>query len=176
MPYTQEPQPLQSERVMTELDVFEKIFDEIFFEQLVRETNSNAHDLLNKREKPGRLENWYDVNVPEMTIFIAMILWMGINVMRTIDHYFMQHKFFKNEYMQNLMSGKRFTNILSILRYSPHHNSVDTSQKIKPLVKYCQNKWKSLFQSRENILIDESIASFKGRIKYKQFCKDKKKK
>ncbi len=33
-----------------------------------------------------------------------------------------------------------------------------------------------MFQMGENIVIDESIASFKGRVKYKKYCCDKKNK
>ena len=45
--------------------------------------------------------------------------------------------------------------------------------KIKPFIKYCRSKWKFLFSLGENIVIYESIACFKGRLIYKQYCKDK---
>ena len=44
---------------------------------------------------------------------------MEISVLPTIDHYFMKNELFRNDFMQNVMSGKHLTRILSMLRFSP---------------------------------------------------------
>ena len=164
---------------MTELDVFEKFFDDTFFENLKEETNKYNNHTAAKKDKLGRLEYWKDVSINELKLFFGIILWMGVLVLPTIEHYFTKHPFFRNDFIQNLMSGRRFTNILAMLHLTDNAKNIsnqDKIWKIRPIIKHFREKWRSLFQLGENIVIDESIASYKGRLGFKQYAKDKKKK
>ena len=69
-----EPMTLNSDKIMTELDVFEKFFDDSFFETLCENTNKYCDDMKKQKAKVGRLENWKDVTVLVMKIFFALIL------------------------------------------------------------------------------------------------------
>ena len=177
--YKLETMPLKSDRIMTELDVFEKFFDDTFFEHLKEETNRYYNQTAAKKDKLGRLEYWKDVSINELKLFFGIILWMGVLVLPTIEHYFTKHPFFRNDFIQNLMSGRRFTNILAMLHLTDNAKNIsnqDKIWKIRPIIKHFREKWRSLFQLGENIVIDESIASYKGRLGFKQYAKDKKKK
>ena len=84
--------PLKSDRIMTELDVFEKFFDDTFFEHLKEETNRYYNQTAAKKDKLGRLEYWKDVSINELILVFVIVLWMGYQP--TIVHYFTKHPFF----------------------------------------------------------------------------------
>ena len=57
----------------------------------------------------------------------------------------------------------------------PNINQNNKTEKIDELLLYINKKWKSMYPYTQHITIDESMASYKGSISFKQNNKDKNK-
>ena len=58
---------------------------------------------------------------------------------------------------------------------TPNINQNDNTEKINELLLYINKKWKSMYPYTQHITIDKSMASYKGKISFKQYNKDKNK-
>lgn len=73
------------------------------------------------------------------------------------------------------MARNRYINILSMLHFSTltPANDEDTLYKLKPMIDHLRSVFKEKFTPFQNLCIDESLVSFKGRLRFKQFIPSK---
>ena len=114
------------------------------------------------------------------------MIFMGLVEVPTLAEYWQDDGFFGQDFLRDSgMSKTRFMNILTALHLCDfeldRQNELKKSRKepydplfkLKPLMNDLQLACKAYFVPRRNIPIDERMVAFKGRIRMKQYIKDK---
>ena len=77
-------------------------------------------------------------------------------------------------YFHDVMPKNRFLDIFWMLHlpseFGPLPRRMD---KIQPLLSRLLSAFQSHFYPAQNVCVDETMVGFKGRVKFKQYCKDK---
>ena len=78
---------------------------------------------------------------------------------------------FRNENISTIMSSRRFELLLKFFHISspPDQPSPDKLQKIRPLLDTVVKNFKAAYVPSQNLSIDESMISFKGRLSWVQY-------
>lgn len=155
------------------IEYFKKYCNDELLQLMVRETNRNATQVLNKirLNRSSRLRAWQPTNIDEMNKFIGLLLWMGLHPLPRISDYWSTKVIYKNNVAPKVMSRNRFQLILRFW----HFNNNDTLQqdgrlgKIAPLVSHLNNMFKLMKSPDEEMVIDESMVPFRGRLVFKQY-------
>ncbi|GFY54331.1 piggyBac transposable element-derived protein 4 [Trichonephila inaurata madagascariensis] len=106
-------------------------FSEDFLNFLVDQTNLYASQEINKQRplrKVSRLSTWTDTNVPEMKVFLGLLLKMGPCNLPTIQHYWNTSEFYNFPFWRSFMSRNRFQLILRLLHFAD--NTVETNYRL----------------------------------------------
>ncbi|XP_064092990.1 piggyBac transposable element-derived protein 4-like [Macrobrachium nipponense] len=145
-------------------------------------TNTRAayffRDNPRKTKKNFMGKKWTDVTVEEMYIFFALQLLMGITKLPRISDYWSQSLLCTGPpVFTTVMSRNRFSQILRFLRFS-HPDNVQPSQpmtRIQTFVDMVREKSMNVFSPGENFAVDESLLLYKGRLRFRQYIKTKRK-
>ncbi|KAL0830077.1 hypothetical protein ABMA28_003534 [Loxostege sticticalis] len=147
------------------LDVFRKFFDDELMGLIVTQTNHYANIFLASTElkSQARMQKWQPVSMEEMWIFLAILMWQGLNPMpcQINNFYFYFYFYFYN----------RFLLIKKCLHFSDNEQmsqSADPDQKklfkIKPVLDHLEKKFSELYYPRQEIALDESLLLWKDRL------------
>ncbi|XP_064116750.1 piggyBac transposable element-derived protein 4-like [Macrobrachium nipponense] len=145
-------------------------------------TNTRAayffRDNPEKTKKNFMGKKWNDVTVEEMYIFFALQLLMGITKLPRISDYWSQSLLCTGPpVFTTVMSRNRFSQILRFLRFS-HPDNVQPSQpmtRIQTFFDMVREKSMNVFSPGENFAVDESLLLYKGRLRFRQYIKTKRK-
>lgn len=91
------------------------------------------------------------MEVPELKIFFATQIVLGINHTKDVRKAFSQNPFFANYGVQKILSGRRFVEIKNNLFF-------DTTFFLKEI----QENWRRVWNISASICFDETIIPFKG--------------
>jgi hypothetical protein len=170
--------PSIGDRVVTSaLDYFQMFFDDDIMCKIVSETNRNAEDYI--ASKPlktyARANEWKELTVAELWIYLALVFLMGIIDKPTVASYWSRRKSLQTPFFGDFMSANRFLLITKFLHFA---NESDLDQeshpcwklrKIWPIYEFLQEKFSSLFQPGHKVSIDESLMLHKGNLGWKQY-------
>lgn len=134
-------------------DILSLFLTDEFFHILVEQTNLYAAQ--HKRNNPNlpphsRAHEWFDTTRPEMKQFIALSLLMGIVVKPGISDYWSTSPLLKGSIFNSVMSRNRFQSILQFLHFAnnsqfdPNDPDRDRLYKVRPVVDYLVNKFKTV--------------------------------
>ena len=122
---------------------------------------------------PRSLYNtWKPVTLDEMKAFIGLIINMGIVQLQDIKDYWSHHETLDLHLFRNVMTRDRFSQIFNML----HVGDIDGSRKrhkIQPLLDKLLPNIQKLLIPQRHLSINEAMISFKGRVGFKQYIKDK---
>ncbi|XP_033361397.1 piggyBac transposable element-derived protein 4-like [Bombus vosnesenskii] len=148
------------------LNLFFITFDNKFWEILVTETNRFAdqtiHDELKKRYVD---DTWYPVTLDEIKAYYALCILMDQVKKSNIQLYWTKRAVLETPIFRQTMPFMRF------LHFSDNEtdDSKDRLRKIRPVINFCNQKFKEIYTPNEYVSIDESLMKYKGRLAYKQF-------
>ena len=159
-------------------DILSLFLTDEFFDILVEQTNLYAAQY--KRNNPNlpphsRAHEWFDTTRPEMKQFIALSLLMGIVVKPGISDYWSTSPLLKGSIFNSVMSRNRFQSILQFLHFAdnsqfdPNDPDRDRLYKVRPVVDYLVNKFKTVYIPEDHISIDEELLLWKGNLSFKQY-------
>ena len=153
------------------------LIDEEVIEFMVRETNRNAHQVIAKESatQDSRLNSWSDTDNVEMTRFLGLLCYMGIVKMPSIDSYWRTSAMFRNCVAPQTMTRNRFQLLLRMWHFSNNEDAPENERtfKIKEFMQLVLSKFIAAKIPDENIVIDESMILFRGRLKFRQYMPGK---
>ncbi|CAH2003354.1 unnamed protein product [Acanthoscelides obtectus] len=164
----------------TPLDFYNLFLDDEIMDLIVSNTNLYATQELCKliaREEittGSRYNAWTDTNREEMKIFIAFLLWMGLDRKPEIRDYWKKHILYKND-VSCYISRNRFELLLGFIHFADNEMASPDNRlyKIEHLLRLLNNKFSIMFEPGEKITIDESMIPFRGRVKFRQYIPSK---
>lgn len=162
---------------VTPLDVFNLLVDEDILRLIVTETNRFAEQLLvsKRKTKHARHNKWTPTTVDEIKKFLGLTMWMGLVRLSSLADYWANQGIYKQYIPSTIMSRNRYQMLLSML----HFNNNETIQKgdrlakIEPLCTVLERKFKELFFPGEDIVIDETLVPWRGRLIFRQYIPNK---
>lgn len=149
-----------------EIDYFFNLFTEDIAECIILESNRFA---LQRQEK-----KWKDLDLPEFYIFISITMLMSRNKKLSINEYWSKNVLLWSPIFGKLMSRDRYLEILRNIHFS--NNETPENQKlfkVGSILKKFKDNFKAAFYPFQNLVIDESMVLFKGRLMFKQYIKTK---
>ena len=158
----------------TFLNVFNLLVDDDVISLIVTETNRFA-DQSKRHTKYARQNKWTPTTDEEIKKFLGLTMWMGLVRLSSIPDYWSNQGIYKQHIPSTIMSRNRYQMLLSML----HFNNNETIQKgdrlakIQPLVSMLERKFKELFFPGEDIVIDETLVPWRGRLIFRQYIPNK---
>ena len=154
--------------------------DDEVLQHLVDQTNIYASQTTAKRIRNGSLtaharhRKWNATTKDESKTFLGFLLWMGLNRKSTIGSYWSQSPLYKNE-IAGKMSRNRFELLLNCIHFSDNEELEDGNRlwKIQPLVDLLLRKYKAVYSPGVDVVIDETLIPWRGRLKFRQYTPNK---
>ncbi|CAL7934534.1 unnamed protein product [Xylocopa violacea] len=159
-------------RSKRELDFFYIMFDNVFWDNIVQETNRYAEQTISyKHKRKGINETWIPVDCNEIKIYFALCIIMAQVRKPKIQMNWSKRAIIETPIFRKSMSLKRFLQITRFLHFVNNDatDNRDKLRKVRPVINYFNKKFKEVYEMEENIVIDESLMKFKGRMSYRQF-------
>lgn len=175
---TVDPQINVSENIKTILDCYKLFVNDEVLDLIVVETNRFAQQKLSSQQKPkSRINKWQPTDKQEIQNFFSIILTMGLVVQPKMNLYWSKDPMFHNKYIASLMPRDRFLLILNCIHFSNNQEQGDQRNnrtfKIQALLGKLLNNFKSVLTPGKNVVIDESMVPFRGRLLFRQYIPNK---
>lgn len=163
---------------MTPLEAFQLFMSEDLFQLIVTETNRYAESVIRNMpniSRSSRMSKWTDTNLEEMGRFFGITIWMGLCKRSILAKYWSTDPLYKNM-VSKTMSRNRFEIILRMLHFSDNSlaKSNDRQAKIRPLLFVLEQNFQSVYTLGPEIVIDETMVPWRGRLLFKQYIPGKK--
>lgn len=155
-----------------ELDFFNIIFDNVFWDNIVQETNRYAEEITNCTHKRRIIdETWMPIDRDEIKVYFALCIIMAQVKKPKIQMNWSKRAIIETPIFRKCMPLRRFLQITRFLHFANNHASDnrDKLRKVKSVINYFNEKFKDVYVMEEDIAIDESLMKFKGRMSCKQF-------
>lgn len=154
------------------IDYFSLFFNNDFLQYICDETNHFANKRKSEALSPrSRLRKWNDITVDVLKAFLGTIINMGLIPLHSIETYFSTTWTNRIPFFSNVFSKDEFLNIF----WNIHFNHADEQQKrkpgflIRPIVDHMKSKCQLFYQPRNNVAVDESTISFKGKVSFRVY-------
>lgn len=141
------------------------------------ETNSFAEkhekklDSSSTSDSPGS-SKFSPVSSDEVRLFFGLIILMSIVKKPDLKMYFSTNDMIATPFFNKVISRRRFLKILQYLHFTSDE-SAKKLQKLKPVIEILNKKFKTAYVPEQNISIDESLFSWKGRLGFRQYVPSK---
>ena len=113
----------------------------------------------------SRANAWFDTSRGEMKTFIALFLLMGIVGKPEISNYWSTDPLLKGSVFNSVMPRHRFQSIHQFLHFAvtqyPNNPNRDRLYKVRHLVEFLVNKFKTVYIPDQHISIDEELLLWK---------------
>ncbi|XP_053995420.1 piggyBac transposable element-derived protein 4-like [Hylaeus anthracinus] len=138
------------------INFFELLFDTNFFLNTVIETN--------KYGKTRGGDQWKELTVRELKIFLGLLLHMGTIKCPKLQNYWSTQRLFNFTCFSQHMSRNRFQEILRSLHFSSDNRPNNCMNKIEPIIDYFNEKMKQLYYPQKELIIHETLVPWRGRL------------
>jgi hypothetical protein len=160
------------------IDFFSLFIDDGILTIMVNETNRNAAQTIgiNTVSSESRLQGWgVDTDKDEMKVFIGILIWMDLVRMPSIDSYWRHSLIYQNSVASRHMTRNRFQLLLRTWHFADNSEASqgDKLHKIKNLVEMMMARFQSAKTPGQDIVVDESIIPFRGRLSFRQYMPGK---
>ncbi|XP_067121649.1 piggyBac transposable element-derived protein 4-like [Centruroides vittatus] len=156
--------------VIEPLDYFKLFFDNELVNHITTETNRYA---LTKPQTSR--SQWDTVSIQEMYMFFCVVILQGIIHKPDERMYWTTNETLSTPSFRRLMSRNRFLAIKQNLHftdnqnYNPRTHPNPKLNKIWPIVQNLCSKFSRLYVPERDIVVDESLMLFKGRLSWRQY-------
>ncbi|CAI6367919.1 unnamed protein product [Macrosiphum euphorbiae] len=117
-----------------------------------------------------------NLSIIEFKAFLGILIIMGFHRLPSLRLYWSANENFYNLRISNIMTQKRFLNILRYLHLNDNSkmpkresSTFDKLYKIRPMIDHLNNVYCTSFSPDRNLSCDESMVGFKGRSGIKQY-------
>ncbi|XP_049768515.1 piggyBac transposable element-derived protein 4-like [Schistocerca cancellata] len=170
----------------TPLNVFSIFFPDSIMKHTKSEKNRYAKSVYDKlkavsRVKPHSFCNlWVEVKLHEMYLFFGIFIHICLVKKSKTDKLLVYQQFYFNPFPGSAMARNRFNAILSNLHLNDNAKYVPKSQpqhdpmhKIRPILDHFLLESQKSFYPSENLIIDEGMCGFCGRVVFRVYIKNK---
>uniref|UniRef100_A0A1B6GS29 PiggyBac transposable element-derived protein domain-containing protein n=1 Tax=Cuerna arida TaxID=1464854 RepID=A0A1B6GS29_9HEMI len=163
---------------LTESDIFYQLFDWDIISHIAAETNKYAKaNLENNISSFSKLKRWVETNPDEIYCFLAVIMLMPHNNRNTLKQCWSTDPLLESKIYSTTFSQDRFLLLLRMIHFDD--NSLATGRdklyKIRTLIETLRRRYMTFFKPKQNLVIDESLVGWKGRLGWKQYIPKKRK-
>ena len=157
--------------------LYKLFFTDYILEKIVEETNKYAAQCINSSSSTSRMHQqaWQPVSKNEVNTFIGILLIMGVVPLPEIRLYWSAKEMYANRRIKNVMKRDRFLSIPKFLHFS--NNTIarnkDRLNKIRDIVEAFVDTFRSSIRPGKNIVIDESMIPWRGRLGFRQYIPGK---
>uniref|UniRef100_A0A1Y1N5A9 PiggyBac transposable element-derived protein domain-containing protein n=1 Tax=Photinus pyralis TaxID=7054 RepID=A0A1Y1N5A9_PHOPY len=149
-----------------EVDFFLNLLPEDIVSHIVQETNRYASQ--------NHTQNWKDIDLNDMYVFLALTMLMARNKKLAIKEYWSLNPLLSSPIFRKTMSRDRYLGILSSLHFANNEDQSTTRlYKVENVLNLMKERVRSQFYPFEWLAVDESMVLFKGRLSFKQYIKTK---
>lgn len=143
------------------IDFFDLFIEKDILEMIVVNTNLYANQYITERIvteeiTPGsRLNAWYDTTEDEIRLFLALLIWMGLDKKPSLKDYWSKNTLYSNE-ISKYMSRNRFGLLLKFIHFADNEQCPPGSRlhKIEHLLAVINDKFMKMYEPGESITID----------------------
>jgi len=148
------------------IDVYYLFLNDDILDTIVVETNRQA-----LRYK----KTWTNTNSMEVKQFLGIVMYTGLVSYPKISDYWSRQTFFHNNFISKIMPRNRFQELLRFFHVADNDSIIEGDRlgKIQPLVCKLVSIFKKIKVPGENIVIDETMIPFRGRLIFKQYIPNK---
>lgn len=160
----------------TPLDFFQLYFDHDLFELLARESTEYMHEIIKNQEnkKTYNTKHYFEgkmnsqITINDIRAYLSIIMMMGIKAYPTIASHWSISAEFKDDLISKIMTQRRYTTINRAFHLTPNStlDKDDPFAKITSFVNYLNDRFGKLYCPEQELTIDESLISFRGRVKF----------
>lgn len=156
------------------LDIFHSFLTLHIVQEMVTETN-NYYQLFLHNNPDAAEKNYEPVNIDEMYVFLAVSLLMPLVKKNKLKDYWSKDMIIETPFFAQVMPRDRFIFILRFLHFADNSNvnAADKLFKIRCVVDHFKTIFKNSLYPFQNIVIDESLLLFKGRLSFRQYIPSK---
>ena len=163
----------------TPYDFYKLFVTDNIMEHMVFQTNLYAEQVMNVRKKlKGHVKEWVPTTKAELEQFLGLLLWMGLAKFPRLKSYWTTNILYANK-IKEIMPRDRFEKLLQMWHFSDNQDnslSNDKLRKITALTNKLLDRYKYVLIPGSDICIDETLVPFRGRLKFRQYIKNKKNK
>lgn len=158
----------------TVLEIFEHFVSEEFIEQIVSES-IKYKDYLVSQNNADNMKNYKCPNKNEMYLYLAICLLMPQVKKQRVKDYWSKDFVIETPVFAQLMSRGRFIELTKYLHFADNANvnKNDKLFKIRFVVDHFRKTFRDSLYPFQNLVIDESLVLFKGRISFRQYIPSK---
>ena len=124
----------------------------------------------------ARRKRWHDINNDEFLSFLGLTLLMPHVKKSRICDYWSTDITIETPYFRRYMTCDRYQLIMQFLHCyeeTEETNKNDRLRKIRPILNIFQESFQNCLQPFQNLVVDESLILFKGRLIFKQYIPSK---
>lgn len=159
---------------VTPIMVFEQMLDSDIIQVMVTETNRYAQQYLAKTRlsRGARMNKWQDVTEVEMKKFIGIIIVTGLLKFPRIEDYWKKDQIFFHPLFHHIqMTYNRFGLLLKNWHFSNNDTVTpgDRLHKISNIMDMIISNIQQLYTPGEEISVDETMISHRGRLLFRQY-------
>ncbi|KAJ8940786.1 hypothetical protein NQ314_010596 [Rhamnusium bicolor] len=156
------------------LDIFESFITENIVEEILNQTNM-FYNLFIQNNPDKALKNHKPPTMDEIYVFLAISLLMPLVKKNGIKDYWSKDIIIEIPIFGQIMSRDRYLFFLRYLHFADNSNpnKDDRLYKIRCIVDHFKSVFKRSFYPFQNIVIDESLLLFKGRLSFRQYIPSK---
>ena len=160
------------------IDIYNLILTEDIVSMIVTETNRYAQQVIDDSQltRRSRLHAWKDTNNAEIRKYIGIVIYMGLNPKPEIALYWSKSILYADPFVPNLMTRERFELLYRFLHFTDNtapHDDQDGLYKFTPLGDSIISRFQTVYKPGSEIVIDESMICFRGRLGIRQYVPGK---
>ena len=155
----------------TPKEIFKLFFTPTPMEKIKEQTNKYE-----KQVSPPQLNNWTETTVEELYAYLGFNFLMGLNTKPSVRDYWHTDPIYHYKPISDRISRDRYMDISRYLHYvdnqslpPPGSESYDKLGKVRPLLTYLQEKFKTVYNPGPEVAVDEAMIKFQGRTSLKQY-------
>lgn len=155
-------------------NIYKQFLTDEILDKIVVETNRYASHIIQTKRLPRRslMHKWTNTNRAEIKKFIAILMIMGINKLPQMRLYWSSNDMYSNECVKKTMTRNRFDVLLRCLHFSDNSDPKSENDrlfKIRELIELCCKQFQETLEPGEELVIDESMVPWRGRLVFRQY-------
>ncbi|XP_068129742.1 piggyBac transposable element-derived protein 4-like [Hyperolius riggenbachi] len=165
---------------MTPLDYFQLFLTESFLQDIVDQTNIYAEQFSAANPTAYYTFKWKPTTVPELKVFLGLTFNMGLTHKPQLRLYWCKDSIHSMPIYQATMTRGRYEQLMRFLHFNNNANAVKRSDpsfdrlfKLRPLLNHLNQKFPEVYMPGREIVVDESLVPFHGRLAMKQYIPSK---
>lgn len=159
------------------IEYFSLFFNDELIRHICCETNNFATKKKTNIQSPkSRINKWVDVAPKEIKAFLGTVINMGMMPLPSIESYFATEWAKRVQFYRDVFRKDHFLNIF----YNIHFNHFEGQNRptyrgflIQPILAHVQRMCKLFYTPGNHVAVDESTISFKGKVSFRIYNKNK---